>query len=1127
MRKKERTNNSVKFLLGKLKRHDTIVVAIAVVIAVLLCGGLIYISTPVVAANATEEFVENEKENNKLTADKLGEIHDYLMQLDKMITDNQDSLSSVVEKNNTNSTDTMTNNFEKTHTETERIKSDTERIITETEKLSAELMEKIEELDGNLSDVHSDVEKTTTKLDSFRNFVESENTRDREYLEKEFEATLDEIKTLESDYAKAQENNKKLIFELQKVTEEGNEVLGDSLDNKYTSLSTTLVDMDEDMTELHAKTLESFREDISSLENDMNGRFDALEETLAEGKKTILREILESRKEAKDEAEEIKADIENAKNDITDDALNNRKEIVDTITVGDADIMDDAARNTQDIKDSIEKSKDDIKSEIDKLSSDSVEREKNLFEKVKDFITGSETRITTEINDSEKNVTSEIKNSENTVTSEILESEKRITSESEKNSTDIKETITEKITESNNVIEKQIDSKMDSNDKEIKDEIGKAKNEINNRISNSENNTKSEIKNAEDNLKSEIGKISSGSEKSDKTLLEKIKELVTGSEDKLDSNDKEIKEEIGKAKTDINTQVTNSEKNIKSEIGKLTENEKKSDDNLLDKIKTYITGSEKNITDKVEHTGESTADKVNGVVGDKITNMEGNISEKLDDVDKNASDKMDAVNDSIGNRIDEYKDSTNNSIENYSNSTNSNIEKYSNSTNKTIENYNNSTNANIENYSNSTNANIENYSKATNANIENYSNSTNANIENFSNSTNTNISNGFSGINSLLNKFATDGEKNNSTLVAILTEIKNLITQGFGNINKAIASGMITLSNDIANVNDNVTAETEMLSDYMDSINKQLEAVFQSVSNGKRLLASTLLTKGVEVAEDASFQEISEAIEKIPTTVTIEQLEGEIVYEYHYHVDASGNRCDDNVVDASRMGGCFTKAVNHIHNKDCYEEVKRYKYPSNIGVRNDGVAWYNSGNGETYYNYYCTRCESSFTGTNPEHIETSDSWSEANSRATDSKKIETTKIKKVICGMKTSTVAGYAPDCEYLHGQIIGAHIDFTKKKNNEDNIAANQSVVPNGITIEPSLFDDLEEPEFTDDSNDDLEETESTDDSNDDSKESESIDDSDDDSEEQEFAEDSSDDLEEQEFTNNSNDEKVDAVDD
>ena len=38
----EKQNNSVKLLMKKLRRHDTFVVTVAVIIALVLCGGLIY-----------------------------------------------------------------------------------------------------------------------------------------------------------------------------------------------------------------------------------------------------------------------------------------------------------------------------------------------------------------------------------------------------------------------------------------------------------------------------------------------------------------------------------------------------------------------------------------------------------------------------------------------------------------------------------------------------------------------------------------------------------------------------------------------------------------------------------------------------------------------------------------------------------------------------------------------------------------------------------------------------------------------------------------------------------------------------------------------------------------------------
>ena len=95
-------NNSVKLLLKKLRRHDTVVVAIAVVIALVLCGGLIYLSTPVVTASAKEELEQTEMENSEKTIEKLDELSEYLNGLDKSIAESKDSMNSFYEKNGEN-----------------------------------------------------------------------------------------------------------------------------------------------------------------------------------------------------------------------------------------------------------------------------------------------------------------------------------------------------------------------------------------------------------------------------------------------------------------------------------------------------------------------------------------------------------------------------------------------------------------------------------------------------------------------------------------------------------------------------------------------------------------------------------------------------------------------------------------------------------------------------------------------------------------------------------------------------------------------------------------------------------------------------------------------------------------
>lgn len=87
------------------------------------------------------------------------------------------------------------------------------------------------------------------------------------------------------------------------------------------------------------------------------------------------------------------------------------------------------------------------------------------------------------------------------------------------------------------------------------------------------------------------------------------------------------------------------------------------------------------------------------------------------------------------------------------------------------------------------------------------------------------------------------------------------------------------------------------------------------MSSGKRLLASALLTKGVECPEDATFKQIYDAILRIPQQVVIgvERVPGEISYDYHYHKDGRGNTVHDNEVALDQQGGCFTVDIKHSH----------------------------------------------------------------------------------------------------------------------------------------------------------------------------------------------------------------------
>ena len=152
----------MKELLKKLKRHDTKVVAIAVIIALVLSGGLIYISTPIVATKTSEEFVESERQANQDTVDKLSEIGNYLNELDKVVTSNQESLNSISEK-------------------------------TDTSEGKTEITEKVTNLDNKLKEVHTSISGTSSRIENLKTIIEKGDEDNKEQINKEFKEITSEI----------------------------------------------------------------------------------------------------------------------------------------------------------------------------------------------------------------------------------------------------------------------------------------------------------------------------------------------------------------------------------------------------------------------------------------------------------------------------------------------------------------------------------------------------------------------------------------------------------------------------------------------------------------------------------------------------------------------------------------------------------------------------------------------------------------------------------------------------------------------------------------------------------------------------------------------------------------------
>lgn len=257
-----------------------------------------------------------------------------------------------------------------------------------------------------------------------------------------------------------------------------------------------------------------------------------------------------------------------------------------------------------------------------------------------------------------------------------------------------------------------------------------------------------------------------------------------------------------------------------------------------------------------------------------------------------------------------------------------------------------------------------------------------------------------------------------------ISEYNSSMLEEFRQLNNNIVNQYSDLSSTVNNYDSNQQANFDNL---INAIDQRLQSVFQSVSDGKRLVASALLTKGVSCAEDATFREIYEAILNIKQTLVIgvERIPGTIEYEYHYHTDGNGNY--PHAGSMGQAGGCYTSPIYHVH----------------TGSSSSGGGCYTS----PIYHTHSSSCysEGSHSSDCPSHTEfhsydcgTVHDW-DGDGHGCDGFKAYdcgghtylSCRLGNGIvgyslnCGKSTSTVEGYGAGCGLSDGQIIGAHIVY------------------------------------------------------------------------------------------------------
>lgn len=285
-------------------------------------------------------------------------------------------------------------------------------------------------------------------------------------------------------------------------------------------------------------------------------------------------------------------------------------------------------------------------------------------------------------------------------------------------------------------------------------------------------------------------------------------------------------------------------------------------------------------------------------------------------------------------------------------------------------------------------------------------------------------------LDTVVEELGTDLTENQQMIMDRLAAHDNTNTAGQEYIKNSIEqhnSDMHLESAEIrGDIEDHNSGVLSALEGFVNSIEQKLDSVFTFVSNGKKKLASALLTKNVSVNEDATFQEFADAILNIPQEIVIgvEQVPGEIEYEYHYHTDKSGNMVHEEANNSS--GGCFTVPAYHRHTSACNTSTScggsvtykvgstHWKCSSTPECAEHGCWWEDPNDRYPSGCWHCYCPEERYTECNT-------------CGATNTGNPCSRTVTKQTCGKNTSTVEKYTAGCGLTDGQIIGAHIVYDR----------------------------------------------------------------------------------------------------
>lgn len=298
----------------------------------------------------------------------------------------------------------------------------------------------------------------------------------------------------------------------------------------------------------------------------------------------------------------------------------------------------------------------------------------------------------------------------------------------------------------------------------------------------------------------------------------------------------------------------------------------------------------------------------------------------------------------------------------------------------------------------------------------------------------TGLGNNISGLNENVNGL-------NENVDGVGKNVESLFTR-IGELDNGMQTNLTTLQQTFAkqfgDLNVSAGQNTEELKSYLEELNNGLKQdmnqVFTSVSNGKKKLASALLTKGVSTNEDATFAQLAEAILNIDQKLVIgvEEIPGTIRYQYHYHVDASGNQPHTEKSDTA--GGCYTGTHGHVHGVEdgCYKEESYHVHRDDCSGYPVWVDW--APGVEPYWGFIYT-CGEPANATR----------------------------RVLICSKQAGSIDYYVPSCGLADGQIIGAEIVYDQahaQVKAQEEQQCRDELVRLALSMQPALGSNTSETE-------------------------------------------------------------------